>query len=121
MSTKAKRPTVSEGWERNARIIVGDKIHAGEANASADLVRTLARGLVATLDDRAAKMKRPAGHTPAVQHVYDLVANNAGMYPAELWDKFGANPQLIGISESNFKKRAGEARTELRKSGKLKK
>jgi hypothetical protein len=70
---------------------------------------------------RGAKMKRPSGHTPAVQAVYDVVAANRDMLPAELWDKFGHEPRFIGLTESKFKRRAIEARTEIRKSVKAEK
>ncbi|HWJ36389.1 MAG TPA: hypothetical protein VNR70_14050 [Steroidobacteraceae bacterium] len=65
---------------------------------------------------RGTKMKRPSGHTPAVQAVHDVVAANRDMLPAELWDKFGHEPRFIGLAESKFKRRAIEARTEIRKS-----
>jgi hypothetical protein len=65
---------------------------------------------------RGAKMKRPSGHTPAVQAVHDVVAANRDMLPAELWDKFGHEPRFIGLTESKFKRRAIEARTEIRRS-----
>jgi hypothetical protein len=58
---------------------------------------------------------RKPGATKQVQYIRDLVADNPKLYPRELWDK--ADPtKLFGMTETNFKKRASEARSDYLKS-----
>src|SRR5258708_5530052 len=106
MSSKPKGPGFRKDEEGMSRVFV----NWSQTTPADKLVEA------GNVMQRGAKMKRPSGHTPAIQAVHDIVAANRDMLPAELWDKFGHEPRFIGLTESKFKRRAIEARTEIRKS-----